>query len=186
MKIVMIGTGYVGLVTGTCFADSGNDVICVDIDQAKIDGLKQGVIPIYEPGLEELVQQNVEAGRLKFSTDYAEAVSKARCVFIAVGTPQGPDGAANLSSVFKVTETLARHLTPKTVVVVKSTVPVGTNRKVAEKLKELTGRTVDVASNPEFPRKEPRLKTSPSPTAWSWEPTVRRSWKCCTICTSRF
>ncbi len=150
MKVVMIGTGYVGLVTGTCFADSGNDVICVDIDQKKIDGLKQGVIPIYEPGLEELVQQNVEAGRLKFSTDYAEAVPKAKCVFIAVGTPQSPDGAANLNGVFKVTETLARHLTPKTVVVIKSTVPVGTNRKVADKLKELTGRTVDVASNPEF------------------------------------
>lgn len=150
MKIVMIGTGYVGLVTGTCFADSGNDVICVDIDREKIEKLKQGVIPIYEPGLEELVQQNVEAGRLKFTTDYAEAVPKAKCVFIAVGTPQSADGAANLSGVFKVTETLATHLTARTIVVIKSTVPVGTNRKVAEKLKELTGRSVDVASNPEF------------------------------------
>ncbi len=150
MKIVMIGTGYVGLVTGTCFAESGNDVTCVDIDQAKIEALKQGKIPIYEPGLRELVQRNTEAGRLHFTTDYAEAVPHARCVFIAVGTPQSEDGAANLTGVFKVTETLAEHLTPKTVVVVKSTVPVGTNRKVADKLKELTGRTVDVASNPEF------------------------------------
>lgn len=150
MKIVMIGTGYVGLVTGTCFAESGNHVICVDIDQAKIDGLKQGNIPIYEPGLEELVARNAEAGRLNFTTDYAEAVPNAQCVFIAVGTPQSVDGAANLSGVFKVTEMLSKHLTPKTIVVVKSTVPVGTNRQVADKLKELTGRVVDVASNPEF------------------------------------
>jgi len=150
MKIVMIGTGYVGLVTGTCFAESGNDVTCVDIDEGKIDRLKRGEIPIYEPGLKELVQRNSEAGRLKFTSSYAEAVPGANCVFIAVGTPQSDDGAANLSGVFKVTETLSEHLTEKTVVVVKSTVPVGTNRKVADRLKELTGRTVDVASNPEF------------------------------------
>jgi UDPglucose 6-dehydrogenase len=150
MKIVMIGTGYVGLVTGTCFAESGNDVTCVDIDEAKIEGLKQGKIPIYEPGLMELVQRNTEAGRLHFTTSYADAVPRAKCVFIAVGTPQSDDGAADLRGVFKVTDTLAEHLTEKTIVVIKSTVPVGTNRKVANRLQELTGRNVDVASNPEF------------------------------------
>ncbi len=150
MKVVMIGTGYVGLVTGTCFAESGNDVTCVDIDEEKIEGLKQGVIPIYEPGLKELVLRNTQTGRLNFSTSYAEAVPNAQCVFIAVGTPQSADGAANLNGVFKVTETLAEHLTEKTIVVVKSTVPVGTNRKVLNMLRELTGREVPVASNPEF------------------------------------
>ena len=150
MKIVMIGTGYVGLVTGTCFAESGNDVTCVDIDAAKIDRLKRGQIPIYEPGLSELVERHSRAGRLKFTTDYAEAVPGARCVFIAVGTPQGDDGAAELAGLWAVTESLAPHLDLEAVVVTKSTVPVGTNRKVADRLKELTGRDVDVASNPEF------------------------------------
>ena len=150
MKVVMIGTGYVGLVTGTCFAESGNDVTCVDIDEDKIERLKRGEIPIYEPGLKELVLRNTQAGRLHFTTSYAEAVPKARCVFIAVGTPQSEDGAANLTGVFKVTESLAPHLSEKTIVVIKSTVPVGTNRKVANRLKELTGRDVHVASNPEF------------------------------------
>ncbi len=150
MKVVMIGTGYVGLVTGTCFAESGNDVTCVDIDEDKIEGLKRGEIPIYEPGLKELVHRNSKAGRLHFTTSYVDAVPKARCVFIAVGTPQSDDGAANLTGVFKVTESLAPHLSEKTIVVIKSTVPVGTNRRVANRLKELTGRDVHVASNPEF------------------------------------
>src|SRR5690606_30013418 len=130
--------------------ESGNDVTCVDIDEAKIEGLKNGIIPIYEPGLKELVQRNTEAGRLHFTTSYAEAVPKARCIFIAVGTPQSESGAADLSGVFKVTEMLAEHLSPSAIVVVKSTVPVGTNRKVANRLKELTGRDANVASNPEF------------------------------------
>ncbi len=150
MKIVMIGTGYVGLVTGTCLAESGNDVTCVDIDETKIAGLKRNEIPIYEPGLTELVTRNAAAGRLKFTTDYAEAVPTADCVFIAVGTPQGDDGSANLNGIWKVTESLAPHLNDHVVVIVKSTVPVGTNREVSRRLKELTGRTVDVASNPEF------------------------------------
>jgi len=150
VKVVMIGTGYVGLVTGTCFAESGNDVTCVDIDESKIDGLRRGEIPIYEPGLSELVVRNAKAGRLKFTTDYAEAVPGARCVFIAVGTPQGDDGSANLSGLWAVADTLAPQLDEQTVVVIKSTVPVGTNRRLAVKLKELTGRDVDVASNPEF------------------------------------
>jgi len=146
----MIGTGYVGLVTGTCFAESGNDVICVDIDSRKIDALRRGEIPIYEPGLAELVQRNTKAGRLAFTTSYAEAVPGARCVFIAVGTPQRDDGAADLRGLWAVTDSLAPHLAADAIVIVKSTVPVGTNRQVADRLRDLTGREVSVASNPEF------------------------------------
>ncbi len=150
MRIVMIGTGYVGLVTGTCFADSGNDVVCVDIDQKKVERLKQGDIPIYEPGLSEMVTRNVAHGRLKFTTQVAECVTGANCVFLAVGTPQGEDGSADLKYLFAAADSIAPHLSTHTVVVIKSTVPVGTNRKVANRLKELLGRDVDVASNPEF------------------------------------
>ncbi len=150
MKIVMIGTGYVGLVTGTCFAESGNDVICVDIDQEKIEQLRRGEIPIYEPGLSELVRRNAKAGRLRFTNDYAAAVPTAHCVFISVGTPQGDDGSADLQGIWSVVESLVPHLAKDAIVVTKSTVPVGTNRQVAQKLRELTGRDVDVASNPEF------------------------------------
>lgn len=150
MKVVMIGTGYVGLVTGTCFAESGNDVTCLDIDEAKINGLRQGDIPIYEPGLTELVIRNSKSRRLKFSTSYEECVPQADCVFIAVGTPQDDDGSADLSALWAVGKSLAPHLSDDVVVVIKSTVPVGTNRKLYEQLKELTGREVDVASNPEF------------------------------------
>ena len=146
----MVGSGYVGLVTGTCFAESGNDVTCLDIDEKKIDGLRRGDVPIYEPGLSELVKRNTKAGRLKFSTDYAETIPQARCVFIAVGTPQGDDGSADLSGLWAVADSLAPHLSQNAVVAIKSTVPVGTNRAVARRLKELTGRPVDVASNPEF------------------------------------
>ncbi|MFH5804115.1 UDP-glucose dehydrogenase family protein [Alienimonas sp. DA493] len=150
MKIAMIGTGYVGLVTGTCFAESGNGVTCLDIDEKKVAGLNEGVIPIYEPGLTELVKRNHAAGRLKFTTDPEAAIPEAKCVFIGVGTPQGDDGRANLTALFKSVETIAPLLADDAIVVVKSTVPVGTNRKVAARLKELTGRDVDVASNPEF------------------------------------
>jgi UDPglucose 6-dehydrogenase len=150
VRIVMIGTGYVGLVTGTCFADSGNDVVCVDIDQKKVERLKQGDIPIYEPGLSEMVTRNVAHGRLKFTTQVAECVTGANCVFLAVGTPQGEDGSADLKYLFAAADSIAPHLSTHTVVVIKSTVPVGTNRKVANRLKELLGRDVDVASNPEF------------------------------------
>ncbi len=150
MRIVMIGTGYVGLVTGTCFADSGNDVVCVDIDHKKVERLRQGDIPIYEPGLTEMVTRNVAHGRLKFTTQVAECVPTANCVFLAVGTPQGDDGSADLKYLFAATDSIAPHLPQDVVVVIKSTVPVGTNRKVAKRLKELLGRDVDVASNPEF------------------------------------
>jgi UDPglucose 6-dehydrogenase len=150
MNITMIGTGYVGLVTGTCLAESGNDVTCVDIDQGKIERLRRGEIPIYEPGLSELVEFNVKSGRLKFTTSAAESVPTAHCVFIAVGTPQSNDGSANLDGLWKVVDTLAPLLSEQAIVVIKSTVPVGTNRTVAQRLRKLTGRDVDVASNPEF------------------------------------
>jgi UDPglucose 6-dehydrogenase len=150
LKIAMIGTGYVGLVTGTCFAETGNDVVCVDIDAEKIARLCRGDVPIYEPGLSELVLRNAKAGRLRFTTESQEATASAQCVFIAVGTPQGDDGSANLTGLWKVVETLAPLLGPAAVVVIKSTVPVGTNRLVAEHLRKLCGREVDVASNPEF------------------------------------
>ncbi len=150
MKIAVVGTGYVGLVTGTCFADSGNDVTCVDIDQRKIDQLNAGGIPIYEPGLAEMVEHNTEARRLHFTTDLAAAVGAARLIFLAVGTPSSHDGSADLSSLFAVVEDLAPHLPPTAIVVTKSTVPVGTNWEIGQRLAKRTGRTCDVASNPEF------------------------------------
>ncbi len=150
MKIAVIGTGYVGLVTGTCFSESGNHVTCIDIDEKKVQQLESGIIPIYEPGLEEMVKRNTKARRLFFTTSYAEIIPDAKCIFIAVGTPQGADGSANLESLWKVAESLAPYLSEGAIVVTKSTVPVGTNRKLAEQLQSLTGRVVDVASNPEF------------------------------------
>jgi UDPglucose 6-dehydrogenase len=150
MKIAVIGTGYVGLVTGTCLAETGNDVTCVDCDRKKIDVLNRGHIPIYEPGLAELVARNVSGGRLQFTTDLGTVVKKARLVFLAVGTPPGDDGTADLSALWAVVEQLAPHLHACSIVVCKSTVPVGTNAKVAARLKELTGKEIQVASNPEF------------------------------------
>ncbi len=146
----MIGTGYVGLVTGTCFADSGNDVICVDINETKIQGLREGKIPIYEPGLKDLVLRNSETGLLTFTTDLAEAVASCRIVYLAVGTPPAADGSADLTALKTVVDSMAPHLTDDVIVVTKSTVPVGTNQYIYDRLKELLGREVDVASNPEF------------------------------------
>jgi len=150
MKIVVIGAGYVGLVTGTCLAETGNNVVCVDCDRKKIDLLNRGHVPIYEPGLAELVARNVSAGRLSFTTDQTAAASKAQIVFLAVGTPASDDGCIDLSPLWTVVEGIAPHLNKSAIVVCKSTVPVGTNAKIAARLKELTGRDVDVASNPEF------------------------------------
>ncbi|HWL11099.1 MAG TPA: UDP-glucose/GDP-mannose dehydrogenase family protein [Planctomicrobium sp.] len=150
MNVVTIGTGYVGLVTGTCLAESGNSVTCVDIDAGKIERLRQGEIPIFEPGLEELVERNVAAGRLKFTTKVADCVPNAHFVFIAVGTPQDEDGSADLTYVMAAAESVARDLKPDAIVIIKSTVPVGTNRRVKARLDELTGRDVLIASNPEF------------------------------------
>ncbi len=150
MKIAVVGAGYVGLVTGTCFAESGNEVTCVDIDARKVAALEKGRIPIYEPGLAEMVAHNAAAGRLNFSTDLAAATHRAAFVFLAVGTPSSDTGSADLSALWSVVEAVAPHLTPETIVVTKSTVPVGTNRKIHDRLKQLTGRECQVASNPEF------------------------------------
>jgi UDPglucose 6-dehydrogenase len=150
MKIAVIGTGYVGLVTGSCFAETGNDVTCVDVDAAKIELLRQGRIPIYEPGLTELVESNAADGRLHFTTDLAAAVEPAKLVFLAVGTPSADDGSADLSNLWAVVDQLAGRLAEDAIVVTKSTVPVGTNAAIAERLRRATGRECDVASNPEF------------------------------------
>ncbi|MBB01107.1 MAG: UDP-glucose 6-dehydrogenase [Planctomyces sp.] len=150
MKIVVIGTGYVGLVTGTCFADSGNDVVCVDVNADKIAMLNRGEIPIYEPGLADLVVRNRAAGRLRFTTDVSECVSQAQIVFLAVGTPMDEDGSADLTGIWGAADSIAPYLASETVVVCKSTVPVGTNRRLLERFQALLGREVRVASNPEF------------------------------------
>lgn len=150
MKITMIGTGYVGLVTGTCFAESGNDVTCLDVDTRKVEMLNKGGIPIYEPGLEELVKRNAAAGRLKFTTSYEDAIRSAKCVFICVGTPQDDSGAADLKYVQAAAENMAPYLKDGAVVICKSTVPVGTNRKVQEWIKAHTQTRFYIASNPEF------------------------------------
>ena len=154
MKIAMIGTGYVGLVSGVCFSDFGHDVICVDKDPAKIDRLRAGEIPIFEPGLQDLMAKNVAAGRLSFSLDLAEAVAGADAVFIAVGTPtRRGDGHADLRYVMAAAAEIGRAMTGYTVVVTKSTVPVGTNRKVAEAVRSANPKAdFDIASNPEFLR----------------------------------
>lgn len=153
MKVVMIGTGYVGLVSGSCFAKIGAQVTCVDNVAAKIDALKAGQIPIYEPGLDAVVAEGVRAGRLTFTTDLKAAVAGADLVFIAVGTPSAKDGSADLSYVFAAAAEIADALTGYAVVVTKSTVPVGTNRKVEKILRERRpGFAVDVASTPEFLR----------------------------------
>jgi UDPglucose 6-dehydrogenase len=155
MKIAVVGTGYVGLVTGTCFAEVGIDVTCIDIDQKKIENLKKGILPIYEPGLEEMVTRNVEAGRLNFSTSLAESIKGCDVAFIAVGTPPGEDGSADLKYVLGVATEIGEHMDTYTVVVTKSTVPVGTAIKVNEAVKQALNKrnaTIEynVASNPEF------------------------------------
>lgn len=155
MKVTVIGSGYVGLVAGACFAESGNSVICVDIDEAKIEGLKQGIIPIYEPGLKEMVQRNCAEGRLSFTTDIEIAVKNSLINFIAVGTPPGEDGSADLKYVLGVARSIGKHMQGFKVIVDKSTVPVGTADKVREAVQEeLDARKVaiefDVVSNPEF------------------------------------
>jgi UDPglucose 6-dehydrogenase len=146
----MIGAGYVGLVTGACFAETGNDVTCLDIDEKKINRLRQGEVPIYEPGLEELISRNAEQERLQFTADAEFAFSTAELVFIAVGTPQGQDGRANLSGLYAAVESMARRLPKGAIVVIKSTVPVGTNAEVLRRLEALTDHRFDVVSNPEF------------------------------------
>lgn len=150
MNIAVIGTGYVGLVSGTCYAESGNEVICVDIDRARIDALNAGEIPIYEPGLAELVRRNVGEGRLRFTTDGADAVTQSMISFIAVGTPMSSNGAADLRGVMAAAESIAKSLTGYHVMCVKSTVPVGTNDKVREIVTRHAKHKVDICSVPEF------------------------------------
>lgn len=150
MKVSVIGTGYVGLVAAAGFAEHGNDVVCADIDADKIARLRRGEIPIFEPGLDVLVARNVEAGRLRFTTDNAEAAKHGEAIFLAVGTPSAPDGSANLSYLFEAARDIARHLDHDVVVVDKSTVPVGTAERITRIMAELTTHRVVVASNPEF------------------------------------
>ena len=155
MKIAVVGTGYVGLVTGTCLAEVGTDVTCIDIDKKKIEGLKNGVMPIYEPGLEPMVTRNYKKGKLHFSTDITSAIKDADVAFIAVGTPPGEDGSADLQYVLKVASQIGANMNSYGVVVTKSTVPVGTAKKVRAAVQEqLDARGVDIdfdiASNPEF------------------------------------
>ena len=155
MKVTLFGTGYVGLVTGTCFAEMGNDVLCVDVDAEKVSALKAGRIPIFEPGLEQMVASNSAAGRLQFSTDLEQGVSHGEVIFIAVGTPSDEDGSADLRYVLSVARTIGEHMTEHKVIVDKSTVPVGTADQVRAAIAEtLEGRgsrlTFDVVSNPEF------------------------------------
>lgn len=150
MKICVIGTGYVGLVVGTCLAEMGNDVICIDNDEKKLDKLRKGIIPIYEPGLEELIKLNVSEGRLIFSDDLEYSVINSLICFIAVGTPQREDGSADLSSVYYVVENIAKSMNEYKIIVNKSTVPVGTAEKISEIIKNNTNFEFDVVSNPEF------------------------------------
>ena len=150
MKICVIGTGYVGLVAGTCLADMGNTVICVDNNIEKIEKLEKGIVPIYEPGLEELIKINVKEKRLSFATDIAMAVRESKVCFIAVATPQDEDGSCNLNAVINVAKEIAQTMKEYKVIVNKSTVPVGTAEKLAEIIKEITDVPFDVVSNPEF------------------------------------
>lgn len=152
MRIAVIGTGYVGLVVGTGFSDFGNEVTCVDIEEAKIEALRRGEIPIYEPGLEELVERNTKAGRLHFTTDLRQAVRTAQVVFIAVQTPEGEDGTADLQYVLAAARQIGEAIESYTVIVQKSTAPVGTTDRIAEEIARVTEVPFDVVSNPEFLR----------------------------------
>jgi UDPglucose 6-dehydrogenase len=150
MRVTVVGSGYVGLVTAACLAETGNDVVCADVDAAKVDRLRRAEIPIFEPGLEDLVRENQAEGRLHFTTDVAEAIRHGKVVIIAVGTPHEQDGSADLSQVLAVAREIGRHLNEPKVVVTKSTVPVGTSERVREEIRRLTDRPFSMCSNPEF------------------------------------
>jgi UDPglucose 6-dehydrogenase len=200
MRITMVGTGYVGLVTGTCFANTGNDVTCLDIDPRKIDMLNQGKSPIYEPGLDEMIKRNVKAGRLHFTTDKAAAYGKAEVIFICVGTPSDEQGRADLKYVLAAARDIGDAIESipaesddrrAKIIVVKSTVPVGTNAKVKKEIASRTKKPFRMASNPEFlatPSSSRRARpstTSTGPTAWSSAATRKARATGCAICTSR-
>ena len=150
MKVCVVGIGYVGLVTAGCLAEAGNHVICIDNDGKKIDGLKKGVIPIYEPGLSEIVQRNEKVKRLEFTTDLKYGVDNSLIIFLAVGTPSQPDGSADISAVLAVAGDIAQIMPDYRIVVTKSTVPVGTHKKAAEVMGAKTSKAFDYVSNPEF------------------------------------
>src|SRR5512134_2746628 len=148
MKVAVVGTGYVGLVVGACLAETGNEVVCADVDEAKISALNGGTIPIYEPGLEPLVRRNEASGRIRFTTDVSDAVRRSRVVFIAVGTPPDEDGSADLQHVLDVARTIGDNMTDSKVVITKSTVPVGTAAKVRQAIAGRTTVPFHVCSNP--------------------------------------
>ena len=152
MNIAVVGTGYVGLVTGTCFAETGNTVVCVDIDEKKVEQMRNGVIPIYEPHLDVLFHRNIKAGRLTFTTDLEEAQKKSDIIFLALPTPPGEDGSADLSYILGVASDVAGMITDDKVIIDKSTVPVGTADKVTDAIRSKTDIPFDVVSNPEFLR----------------------------------
>lgn len=168
MKIAIVGTGYVGLVTGTCFAEMGTEVFCVDVDRQKIENLKKGVLPIYEPGLDEMVTRNAQAKRLRFLTELKDCLNKVEVLFCAVGTPPDEDGSADLRYVLEVAREVGRHMNKYILVVTKSTVPVGTAQKIKQAIREeLVARNVkidfDIASNPEFLKEGAAIKDFMSP-----------------------
>lgn len=163
MKIAVFGTGYVGLVSGTCMAELGNKVVCVDIDEDKIAGLKEGKMPIYEPGLKELVLKNYEEKRLVFTTNAKKAIEENDIIFICVGTPQKDDGEANLIYIFNVAETIGKHMNGYKVVATKSTVPVGTNHKIQTLINKVTKEEFDIASIPEFLKEGTAVKDYMNP-----------------------
>ena len=172
MNISIVGTGYVGLVSGACFAEMGIDVTCVDIDEKKIGRLLSGEVPIYEPGLDDLVRRNVEAGRLHFTTDLSSCLDQVEVVFSAVGTPPDEDGSADLRYVLEVARTFGRNINKYTILVTKSTVPVGTSKKVKAVIQEELDRRgvqipFEVASNPEFLKEGGRSRISCRPTGSS-------------------
>ena len=176
VRITVVGTGYVGLVVGACLAETGNDVVCADVDVAKIEGLKKNVLPIYEPGLDALVERNQSQGRLEFTTDVPAAIAGAEVVFIAVGTPPDEDGSADLRHVLGVAELVGKHMTREVVVVTKSTVPVGTAREGRERGRE--EREVPVPSLqqsgvPEGRRRRRRLPASRTASCSASPPTTR-------------
>ena len=156
MKLTVVGSGYVGLVTGTCFSDMGNDVWCVDIDDNKIENLKKGIIPIYEPGLEEMIKRNYSEGRLKFTSDINDGIKESLYIFIAVGTPSDENGCADLKYVFSVARDIGKNIEKYSIIINKSTVPIGTSEKVRDVVREeleKRGRgdiEFDLVSNPEF------------------------------------
>lgn len=189
MKVILIGSGYVGLVTGACFSETGVEVYCMDTDIQKIARLKQGEIPIYEPGLQQIVERNMLAGRLHFTTELAPCIDHADVIFIAVGTPPDEDGSADTRAVIEAARSIGRHLTSYAVIAMKSTVPPGTTIRVGEVIRgELQLRNAkipfDMASNPEFLKEGHAVTDFMTPTASSWGRTAAAHAKSCNSSTS--